>query len=155
MADDGRGFFGWRVVAAQRRERRRSPVLAAVEGGDRGLGFASAALEIFGWGIGFCGPPIYMHAVPEAHGWTLEVVSGAVTVHLLAGTLVIANLPHLPDRRNAETGRSRASEMLPDESAQVRDQRLAGLSRAGITRFVGARTVLHFGSSSQVCTRVE
>jgi Major Facilitator Superfamily len=64
-------FFGWRVVAAV------------------------FVLAMFGWGLGFYGPPVYLHAVREARGWSLAVVSSAVTVHFLAGTVVIFNLPKL------------------------------------------------------------
>lgn len=65
------GFFGWRVVAA------------------------TFVLAMFGWGFGFYGPPIFLHAVRQSHGWSLAVVSGAVTVHFLFGAAVVANLPRL------------------------------------------------------------
>jgi uncharacterized membrane protein len=64
-------FYGWRVVAA------------------------AFVLAIFGWGMGFYGPPVYLHAVQEARGWPLALVSAAVTVHFLVGAVVIANLPAL------------------------------------------------------------
>jgi len=64
-------FFGWRVVAA------------------------AFVLAVFGWGVGFYGPPVYLHAVRQAHGWSLALVSSAVTVHFLFGALVVANLPRL------------------------------------------------------------
>jgi len=35
-------FFGWRVVAG------------------------TFVLAVFGWGLGFYGPPVYLHAVQEA-----------------------------------------------------------------------------------------
>jgi MFS family permease len=71
MSAASKTFFGWRVVAAV---------------------FVLAA---FGWGLGFYGPPIYLHAVRAARGWPLSMVSTAVTVHFLFGALVIANLPGL------------------------------------------------------------
>ena len=52
-------------------------------------------LAFFGWGLGFYGPPVYLHAVREARGFSLGVVSAAVTVHFLAGALVVANVPAL------------------------------------------------------------
>ena len=52
-------FYGWRVVAAV------------------------FVLATFGWGLGFYGPPVYLHAVHEMRGWSLNVVSTAVTVHFL------------------------------------------------------------------------
>lgn len=64
-------FYGWHVVAAV---------------------FVLAA---FGWGLGFYGPPVYLHAVRELRGWSLKIVSTAVTVHFLFGAIVIANLPRL------------------------------------------------------------
>ncbi len=65
------GFYGWRVVAA------------------------AFVLAMFGWGIGFYGPPILLHAVVERRGWPLATIAGAVTVHFLFGALVVANLPPL------------------------------------------------------------
>lgn len=61
-------FFGWWVVAA------------------------AFVVAIFGWGAGFYGPPIYLHAIVEKTGWPLTLVSSAVTVHFLIGAFVVANL---------------------------------------------------------------
>jgi MFS family permease len=66
-----RSFYGWRVVGA------------------------AFVLAVFGWGMGFYGPPVYLHAVREARGWPLFLVSTAVTLHFLIGALVGANLPLL------------------------------------------------------------
>ena len=66
-----RVFYGWRVVAA------------------------AFVLAVFGWGVGFYGPPVFLHAVREAHGWSLPLVSAAVTAHFAIGALVVANLPAL------------------------------------------------------------
>lgn len=68
------GFFGWRVVAG------------------------AFVLAVFGWGLGFYGPPVYLHAVREARGWSIALVSAAVTVHYLCGALVVANIPKLYKR---------------------------------------------------------
>ena len=62
-------FYGWRVVSA------------------------AFVLAVFGWGLGFYGPPVFLHAVREARGWSLALVSTAVTVHFLIGATVVANLP--------------------------------------------------------------
>jgi MFS family permease len=67
-------FYGWRVVAA------------------------AFVLAVFGWGLGFYGPPIYLHAVEEARGWPLGLVSSAVTLHFLVGAIFTANLPQLYGR---------------------------------------------------------
>jgi hypothetical protein len=56
---------------------------------------AAFVLAFFGWGLGFYGPPVYLHAVREARGFSLAVVSTAVTVHYLAGAIVVANVPAL------------------------------------------------------------
>ena len=63
--------YGWRVVAG------------------------AFVLATFGWGLGFYGPPVYLHAVQEARGWSVVLVSTAVTVHFLVGAVVVANLPAL------------------------------------------------------------
>jgi MFS family permease len=67
-------FHGWRVVGAV------------------------FVLATFGWGLGFYGPPVYLHAVQELHGWSLDVISTAVTVHFLFGAFVVAKLPWLYQR---------------------------------------------------------
>ncbi|MBB4019053.1 putative MFS family arabinose efflux permease [Chelatococcus caeni] len=72
-------FFGRRVVAA------------------------AFVLAMFGWGIGFYGPSALLHAVRETRGWSIALVSGAVTVHFLFGAVVVANLPRLYDRFGVPT----------------------------------------------------
>jgi hypothetical protein len=64
-------FYGWRVAGA------------------------AFTVAIFGWGLGFYGPPVYLHAVRELRGWSLALVSTAVTAHFLIGAIVVANLPKL------------------------------------------------------------
>ena len=64
-------FYGWRVVGA------------------------TFVLAVFGLGMGFHGPAVYLHAVHERTGWPLTLVSTAVTVHFLVGAMVAANLPAL------------------------------------------------------------
>ena len=49
-----RTFYGWTVVAA------------------------AFVVAIFGWGVGFYGPPIYLKAVQEARDWSVGLVSSAV-----------------------------------------------------------------------------
>jgi MFS family permease len=67
-------FFGWRVVSA------------------------AFVVAVFGWGVGFYGPPVYLYAVQEARGWSVGLVSSAVTAHYLVGALAVANLPALHRR---------------------------------------------------------
>ena len=64
-------FFGWHVVAA------------------------TFVLAVFGWGVGFYGPPIYLQMVVQRTGWSVALVSTAVTLHFLVGAAVAANLPRL------------------------------------------------------------
>ena len=68
------GFYGWHIVAA------------------------AFVVAVFGWGVGFYGPPVYLEAVRQARGWPIALVSGAVTLHFLAGVGIIANLPALHRR---------------------------------------------------------
>jgi hypothetical protein len=67
-------FFGWRVVAG------------------------AFLLATIGWGLGFYGPPVFLHALHEARGWPVALVSAAVTTHFLIGAVVVANLPALHRR---------------------------------------------------------
>jgi len=64
-------YYGWRVVGA------------------------AFVLAVFGLGMGFHGPGIYLHALHQSRGWPLALVSTAVTVHFLVGAVVVANLPAL------------------------------------------------------------
>lgn len=68
---EAKPFHGWRVVAG------------------------AFVVAVFGWGLGFYGPPVLLHAVREARGWPVALVSAAVTAHYLAGAAVVANLPAL------------------------------------------------------------
>src|SRR5262249_56591247 len=56
---------------------------------------AALVLAVCGWGLGFYGPPVYLHAVGEAKNFPLPLVSAAVTAHFVTGALVVANLPAL------------------------------------------------------------
>ena len=73
----GGTFYGWRVVGA------------------------AFVLAVFGWGIGFYGPPVFLSVIREARGWPLALVSTAVTVHFLVGAVVGARLPELHRRFGA------------------------------------------------------
>jgi len=64
-------FYGWRVVGG------------------------AFVLAVFGLGIGFHGPAVYLHAVHDRRGWPLALISMAVTLHFLVGSIVVANLPEL------------------------------------------------------------
>lgn len=66
-----RPFFGWHVVAA------------------------AFLLAVFGWGVGFYGPPVFLYAVVARTGWQVALVSAAVTLHFLVGAGIVINLPRL------------------------------------------------------------
>lgn len=71
MTSKASSFFGWHVVAA------------------------TFLVAMFGWGVGFYGPPIYLLMVVQRTGWPVAFVSAAVTLHFLIGAVVVANLPRL------------------------------------------------------------
>lgn len=64
-----RQFFGWRVM------------------------WAALIVAVFGWGIGFYGPPIFLYTLASTRGWSIGLISAAVTTHYLVGALLVANLP--------------------------------------------------------------
>ncbi|MBN9265825.1 MAG: MFS transporter [Hyphomicrobium sp.] len=70
-------FHGWRVVGA------------------------AFVLAVFGWGLGFYGPPVFLKILREQHGWPIAVISAAVTVHFLVGAFSGANMPALHRRYGA------------------------------------------------------
>lgn len=67
-------FFGWRVT------------------------WGAFVLAIFGWGLGFYGPPVFLGVLHAAHGWSLGLVSAAVTFHYLIGAGLVTQLPALHAR---------------------------------------------------------
>jgi MFS family permease len=67
-------FFGWRVV------------------------WAAFAIAVFGWGVSFYGPPVFLEAIHERRSWPVSLVSAAVTCHFLFGALAVANLAALHRR---------------------------------------------------------
>jgi hypothetical protein len=67
-------FYGWRVVGA------------------------AFVLAVFGWGLGFYGPPVFLSILGETRDWPLLLISTAVTVHFLIGAAVGANLPKIHRR---------------------------------------------------------
>lgn len=56
---------------------------------------AAFVVALFGWGVGFDGRPVFVHAVLLRSGWPLSPVSVAVTVHFLFGAGVVACLPRI------------------------------------------------------------
>ena len=62
-------FFGWRVV------------------------YGAFTVAFFAWGMGFYGPPIYLQVPHESRGWSIPLVSAAITAHYLIGAVFITRLP--------------------------------------------------------------
>jgi MFS family permease len=68
-AGPSQGFFGRRVM------------------------WAAFAVAVFGWGVGFYGPPVFLHTLQQTRGWSIGLVSAAVTTHFLLGALTVASMP--------------------------------------------------------------
>ena len=52
---------------------------------------AATVVALFGWGLGFYGPGVYLVALQESYGWTTGELSSAVTLYyLFAASLVLA-----------------------------------------------------------------
>jgi predicted MFS family arabinose efflux permease len=62
-------YFGWKVVAA------------------------AFVVGVFGWGIGFYGPSVFLGTLHAERGWPIWLVSGAITAHFLCSAVVTAYLP--------------------------------------------------------------
>jgi MFS family permease len=51
---------------------------------------AAFLIALFGWGIGFYGPGIYLVSLQQRHGWpTAEISSAITTYYLLGATLIL------------------------------------------------------------------
>src|SRR5262249_11160166 len=76
-------FYGWRIVGG------------------------AFVLALFGWGIGFYGPPVFLSVLHERRGWPLALIASAITAHFLAGAVAGANLP-APYRRFGTSAAAKA-----------------------------------------------
>src|SRR5258708_12201319 len=61
-------FFGWRVVAV------------------------AFVFAVFAWGVAFYGPSVFLHALHQARGWPVSLISAAITAHFLVGAGLVAYL---------------------------------------------------------------
>lgn len=50
-------------------------------------------VAVFGWGVGFYGPGVFLAALHRLHGWPIASLSLAVTSHFLLSALLIMALP--------------------------------------------------------------
>jgi predicted MFS family arabinose efflux permease len=48
---------------------------------------------MFGWGVGFYGPGVYLAALHRVHGWSIATISLAITAHFLVSAVLITALP--------------------------------------------------------------
>lgn len=61
-------FFGWRVVAV------------------------AFVFAVFAWGVAFYGPSVFLHALHQARGWPVSLISAAITAHFLVGAGLVTYL---------------------------------------------------------------
>ena len=50
-------------------------------------------VAVFGWGVGFYGPAIYLPTLHQARGWSISTISAAITAHYLVSAALITALP--------------------------------------------------------------
>jgi MFS family permease len=50
---------------------------------------AAFVVALFGWGLGFYGPGIYLVALQNRHGWSTPAVSSAITTYYLLGATLV------------------------------------------------------------------
>jgi len=50
-------------------------------------------VAVFGFGVGFYGPAVYLPALHQARGWSISMISTAITAHYLVGAFLITCLP--------------------------------------------------------------
>ena len=67
-------FHGWKVVAA------------------------AFVVALFGWGLGFYGPGVYLAALTETRGWDIAAVAAAITFYYLVGATITIYAGDLFDR---------------------------------------------------------
>ena len=48
---------------------------------------------MFGWGVGFYGPGVYLAALHRSHDWPIATISLAITAHFLVSAVLITALP--------------------------------------------------------------
>lgn len=50
-------------------------------------------VAVFGWGVGFYGPAVYLQVLHQSRGWSLSILSAAITAHYLVGAVLIVGSP--------------------------------------------------------------
>jgi MFS family permease len=72
-------FFGWKVVAT------------------------AFTVAVFSWGVGFYGPSVFLNVLHQTRGWSLSVISAAITAHFLLSAAMIARLADMHRRFGVTT----------------------------------------------------
>ena len=67
-------FFGWKVVGA------------------------AFVVAVLAWGVRFYGPSVFLKALHETRGWSISLISAAVTCHFLMGAATVTYLGDLHRR---------------------------------------------------------
>lgn len=57
--------------------------------------WAAFIIAMFGWGIGFYGPGVFLQTLHATRDWPIAVISAAVTAHFLIGAGIVAYLPEV------------------------------------------------------------
>jgi hypothetical protein len=65
----GSVFFGWKVV------------------------ITAFVVATFTFGVGYYGPSVFLNVLHQRHGWTVSLVSSAITVHFLVSAILVTRLP--------------------------------------------------------------
>ncbi|HZX88401.1 MAG TPA: MFS transporter [Reyranella sp.] len=55
--------------------------------------WAAFVIAVFGWGVGFYGPGVYLAALNRSHGWPIATISLAITAHFLVSAVLITVVP--------------------------------------------------------------
>jgi MFS family permease len=55
--------------------------------------WAAFLVAMFGWGVGFYGPGVYLVALHRSHDWSIATISLAITAHFLVSAVLITALP--------------------------------------------------------------
>lgn len=66
----------------------------AAESGWRAV-WTAFVVAVFGWGVGFYDPAVYLVTLHRERGWSISTLSAAITAHFLVSALLITRLPML------------------------------------------------------------
>src|SRR5712691_10352343 len=82
---------GQQIGCASRRFSRMSRTSGAAAGLYHGWLVVGAAffVALFGWGLGFYGPGIYLVALQDRNGWSTAAISSAITAYYVLGATLV------------------------------------------------------------------